>query len=177
MKYFLFEDDASAARVYSTINAETGVPLSTEAEQPTGVYNVEVQSGSRLCDRLFSIGKQLILSKRASDVIRQHRLCPSLKWVEVNVVTADLRFLGVYEFWYSLERYDVLDVNKAEIKYLAGKIPSIRRWALNPALVPHCDFFLAKPNAWFVSDAIAGCFQKYNLTGVNFVAVEQSIRE
>jgi hypothetical protein len=168
MHWYLFKDDSFAGcHVHSAVDGAGKALFGKGVSIPVGDCYVDVAKKGKMTDRLYSIGRQLVLSKKMSTILASSHICRGIHSVPVQV-RFQSKTIDEYYVWYAEEALDVLDHGAANIEYFNGHVLSVREWVLLASSIPDCDLFKAIPIAWIINQTLVDKFTAEGVTGCKF---------
>ena len=173
MNWYLFEDDSFAGcRVYSAVDEAGKALFENDVSIPVADCYVDVAKSGKMTDRLYSIGRDLVLSKRMSTILSSSHIARGIHSIPVQVRKAKTKTIADYYVWYAEEELDVLDHGSANVEYVNGHVLSVREWVLSASSMPDCDLFRAVPAKWIISQTLVDEFKAEGVTGCKFTRLE-----
>ncbi len=169
MNWYLFEDDSFAGcHVYSAVDGAGKALFENDVSIPVAGCYVNVAKSGKMTDRLYSIGSDLVLSKKMSAILRNSHIPRGIHSIPVQVRKAKTKAIADYYIWYAEEALDVLDHGAANIEYVNGHVLRVREWVLLASSIPACDLFRTVPIAWIISQTLVDKFNAEGVTGCKF---------
>ena len=97
-----------------------------------------------------------------------HRLPLHVLWDDGSGVRRE------YVILWATERRRVLDLARAEVEFYPDSdvISRVRKWVLDPDLLPDCDLFCTAHHKWLASERVKEAVERERLTGIELAAVD-----
>lgn len=172
-KIFLFDaDDIKGGYLFYSATDSHGVAVSDSEEKELDKVFVKYdKKGKFLTDRLFSIGNDLLVSRRLLDLLKEakHQEC---RVINALVSIGKEMVNDNYRLVLPQEPIDILDYNKAEVKKYKQFVLSVRKWVADRNKLPNLDLFYAKPNSWIITEKLKKEIESKNYSGNDFEEIE-----
>lgn len=178
MSYFRLSNDiADSGQFFTALDNSGRSILDERTDDLTGIpiAYFAVTTSAPLLDKPATIGIQLILSKRASTILRRHcRFAPEMKSIPAVFYRGNPENVlnDSYLLWWTSQQHNVLDLNASSIRYYKKLILHVDRWVLRPDLVPDYDIFLGPTHKWIVSTKFRNVCSEFAITGCEFTPLQ-----
>lgn len=181
MRYFLVGDSADHGQMWvdSAVSGDGRVINMIALQERLGVDSAKSvrRRDGELADRLYSAGKDLLVSVRAKELLETARLPEDLKFISTEVADRSGTRLGEYFIVISATQFGVVDYDRSELRHFVSGgevVRSIRTYCLRRGRLPDCDLFLTEQDDWnwIASERVADLFTQNGVTGFRFIPVQ-----
>lgn len=176
--FFLIEDTLKdQARVFSSTNGEGNAVRDLQDPGEVEHAFAKICTDRRpLADKLWSIGRDFVVSQLVRDVVERCSFGHGLKFVPTTILSKRGKVVAEYHLVLGIEQHDVLDHQRAVFNYFETsprQIRSVKTWALDESRLPAPNIFQTVQGPWIADQATVDCFQEHKLTGFKFVPIEE----
>lgn len=181
MPYFLLGDSADHGQLWANpaVSGDGRQVNMIAMHQRVAVESArsELRREGNLTDKLFSAGKDLLVSALAKTLLEQARLPDDTKFIPTEIIDRSGHPLAQYFVVVSASQFDVVDDERSAWRHFVcggETVRSIRNYCLRRGQLPELDLFLTRHDDWnwIVSKRVKKLFSQDGLTGFRYIPVQ-----